>query len=386
MPIAVVEVHEMYFLSIEERRVLLRKLLPEARAVGVVEELRGWNWDRPPLSPIYEGKLSVYEVASQTCRSGQDLYSRRVLGLRSGPGGSQATHADALRAVARDVIVQAKRLILEYGPNCLSALVGLGEGSYKEIGWNVTKRDGDRLDMTVPDKAILLNMAGNLAVPVHHEANGLMPKAGTNNDDVVSSLEKEIGVNIETHGQMKSLGLVSPPRWGVKAGADRSGAAVQLVRQHTARRIVSVVEEVLTRYPKLGRDALLCAALPVMVEYRLDGSLLGLAKRLTVDILSVGERIPTVVKFGPKKESHRLAVTGYAMVIESLWECPINIGCVASVSLAKGRVIVERDLYVIGDELRQQFIESRDERARLVEEEIDPGLCMECQSGCRFCG
>ncbi len=52
------------------------------------------------------------------------------------------------------------------------------------------------------------------------------------------------------------------------------------------------------------------------------------------------------------------------------------------VGLARGRVTVERDLHVIGDELRQLFIEARDERTRLVEEGIDPGLCVECNDGC----
>ncbi|RLC95739.1 MAG: type I-A CRISPR-associated protein Cas4/Csa1, partial [Chloroflexi bacterium] len=44
----------MYFLSEQEKRLLLRRLLPQARDRGIAEELRGWNWDKPPLSPIYD--------------------------------------------------------------------------------------------------------------------------------------------------------------------------------------------------------------------------------------------------------------------------------------------------------------------------------------------
>ncbi len=57
----------MYFLSDEEKRLLLRRLAPQARERGVAEELRGWNWDKPPLSPIFETRLGVYEVAGHYC-------------------------------------------------------------------------------------------------------------------------------------------------------------------------------------------------------------------------------------------------------------------------------------------------------------------------------
>ena len=47
-----------------------------------------------------------------------------------------------------------------------------------------------------------------------------------------------------------------------------------------------------------------------------------------------------------------------------------------------GRVVVERDFHIIGDELRQMFIEERDEKMRVVAEEVDPGLPAACPSSC----
>ncbi|MEW6425294.1 MAG: CRISPR-associated protein Cas4 [Bacillota bacterium] len=45
----------MYFLTEEEKKHLLRGLLPRARETGVAEELRGWNWPQPPLARPGDG-------------------------------------------------------------------------------------------------------------------------------------------------------------------------------------------------------------------------------------------------------------------------------------------------------------------------------------------
>jgi CRISPR-associated protein Csa1 len=57
----------MYFPSDEERRYVQRRLLPDARQQGVVEDLRGWRWDRPPLQPVYGVPLGIYEIAGRYC-------------------------------------------------------------------------------------------------------------------------------------------------------------------------------------------------------------------------------------------------------------------------------------------------------------------------------
>ena len=77
-------------------------------------------------------------------------------------------------------------------------------------------------------------------------------------------------------------------------------------------------------------------------------------------------------------------MTGYALVLESLYERPVDVGCVVYARFVQGRVVIERDFHPIGDELRQWFIEERDEKARLVAEEIDPGLPSVCPKSCPF--
>ena len=57
------------------------------------------------------------------------------------------------------------------------------------------------------------------------------------------------------------------------------------------------------------------------------------------------------LKFGPRERFHRLTTTGYALVLESLFERPVDVGCVVYARVVQGRVVVERDFHVIGDEL-----------------------------------
>lgn len=72
----------MYFPSEDEKKRLLRGLLPKARKLDIPDELRRWNWHRAPLEPIYDVKIALYEVAGKYCSSGRDVYLRRVLGVK----------------------------------------------------------------------------------------------------------------------------------------------------------------------------------------------------------------------------------------------------------------------------------------------------------------
>jgi len=65
---------------------------------------------------------------------------------------------------------------------------------------------------------------------------------------------------------------------------------------------------------------------------------------------------------------------GYALVMEALHEYPVNLGCLVYVDFKGDRMIVRKDIHIIDDELRQWFIEERDEKMRMIYEEIDPGF------------
>ena len=175
---------------------------------------------------------------------------------------------------------------------------------------------------------------------------------------------------------------VESPAAGDRSAAAGLTAAVQLVWGFERRRIAARLEATLARQPRIGADALVAAALPVTVGRRLDGRYLGLAAEVAVDAVGFPEPVAFALRYGAPQPWHRLAPTGHALVLEALHETPVNLGAVVYVTLADGQVGIARDLFVIDDELRQSFIDARDERARLVEEEIDPGLPAVCPESC----
>ncbi|MBI2863655.1 MAG: type I-A CRISPR-associated protein Cas4/Csa1 [Chloroflexi bacterium] len=299
----------MYFLTEEERRYVLRKPVPEAREQGVAGELRGWNWHQPPLSPIYESPLGIYEIAGKYCSTGRDVYLRRVLGLKRPPNQPMVEGATLHRTLA-ELILASKRIIYNLGVGCL-----------------------DQLSAVRPDRDPLASAQGLTAAAT----SGLRAK--------VDSL-----MSFERH------------------------------------RIVARVQDVLARQPYVGADSLVAQALPVTVEQRLDGTFLGLSAHLSADAFNFAEPTVLDIKFGSRETFHRLTTTGYALVMESVYEFPVNLGCIVYVSFREGRVILERDFHRVDDELRQWFIDERDERMRMVEEQIDPGVGQVCGELCPYHG
>jgi CRISPR-associated protein Csa1 len=296
----------MYFLAEEEKRLLLRKLLPQARDKGVVPELRGWNWDKPPLSPVYGVRLAMYEIAGKYCPTARDLYLRRVLGVKK-PATVRMLEGSLLHQFLCDLIVQAKRTIYNHGTRCLDEL----------------KR------LTAP---------------------------ALDRPDVVGDAEQQSALEQK----------------------------VSALWEYEHSRIVTRVQEILARQPHVGVDALVALALPVTVEQRLDGGFLGLSAHLSADAFVFSEPMLVDLKFGARQDFHRLGTAGYALVMESLYEYPVNVGCVVYASFKDGGLQIQRDFHVIDDELRQWFIEERDEKMRMVEEEIDPGVAYDCPEYCSY--
>jgi CRISPR-associated protein Csa1 len=298
----------MYFLSQEERRLLLRKLLPEARRNEVYPELRGWKWTDPPLAPVYEARLGLYEIAGQYCSTGRDVYLRRVLKVKAPPNRAMIRGLVLHRAVA-GLMLEAKRAIYREGvEECLRALEPLARP----------------------------------------------------NDHVWG----ELAIHLQEEEELRHQ--------------------VQILWDFEYHRVMSRVQDVLARQPHVGPDSLVALALPVTLEQKLDGRFLGLSAHLSADAFLFSEPMMMDMKFSRRRDFHRLTTTGYSLVMESIYEYPINVGCVVYVRFTGDRVVVERDFHPIDDELRSWFIEDRDERMHMVEEEIDPGLMAECYEHCPY--
>ena len=317
----------MYFLTDEEKKRLLKDYLPRSREMPSAEELRGWNWHQPPLSAVYDQKLAIYEVANAYCSSSRDLYLRRVDGIKAGPNVAMI-RGKVFHDILVQVLVRAKRLIYEKGV-----------GGYREILQELSR---------------------------HPELSG----------------------QGETGSKWSELKLaVQPGQLSEEDFEDLKNKAF-LIAEFENARIISRLQEVLVKQPYIGVDSLVALTLPVVLEQKLDGSFLGLSSYLSADAFTFSEPMILDLKFGKPQKFHRLATTGYAMVMESVYEFPVNIGCIVYAEFKGDRLLVQKDMHIIDDELRQWFVEERDEKMRMVYEELDPGLgnCYETCPYLMHCG
>lgn len=300
----------MYFLTDEERQKLLKGILPKSRSIEVAQELRGWNWHQPPLEPVYEVTLAVYEVAGKYCSTGRDVYLRRVQRVCGTPN-KDMIMGSAFHETLANILVRAKRLVYTHGVDRLcDILKGLQE----------------------PAEAIVEKRKCDLST-----------------EDYTELVRRVIAI----HG-------------------------------FEVARLATRIQEAVAKQPYIREDSLVSTAIPVMVEQRLDGSFLGLSQMLSVDAFVLPEPMIMDLKYGEPRKFHRLGTTGYALVMESLYEYPVNLGCIVYLSFNGDRITISKDIHIIDDELRQWFIEERDQKARMVYEEIDPGIAKDCYPTCPF--
>jgi CRISPR-associated protein Csa1 len=143
------------------------------------------------------------------------------------------------------------------------------------------------------------------------------------------------------------------------------------------------LREALGQFPRIKTDALVAQVLPVTLGAMLDGAFLGLSRCLSTDLLNLGEPCILNVIFNDQKRTfHPLTLAGYALVLEAVHEFPVDVGVTVYANLEDDRLHIERDFTVIGDELRMEFIETRDEKQRMVADELDPGPCESCEEWC----
>jgi CRISPR-associated protein Csa1 len=324
-------VETMYFLTEEERRWVLKGLAPRARANGVAEELRGWNWPNPPLASPGDGvRLSVSEVASRYCPNGRDVYLRRVAHAKAVATGEMAA-GSFYHAVVTSTMVLAKSLIYTCGvagaAEVVRRLRALGEDG---LPWEV----GLEVPQTPAMQTFEQSQAGGQRRPAAPSA--------------------DVEVN-------------------ARALASFEGG-----------RLAARLEQALASQPYIGADALANSVVPVVTEQRLDGSFLGLSRHLSTDALFLGEPMVVDVKFGRPEDFHRLTTAGYALVLESLHEYPVDLGCIVYCQFKGGRPVVQRELHLIDDEVRQWFIEERDQKLAMVRDQWDPGIPSGCRASCQF--
>jgi len=306
----------VYFFSEEERKYLLKKLMPISRDKGIAEELRGWNWESTELSPPHDIMMGVWEVSDKYCVTNRDVYLRHVHKVNV-PANEDMVAGRIYHQAVSELYSRAKRLIYAQG----------------------------------------LGICTSLA------------------DVLMEHLPEAV---LEAEQQMAHIG-------GTESTARDTAENLRKLWYFEVSRIVSSIYNCLGKYRHINDDSLINHALPFVLEHKLDGKYLGLSSNLSADAINMGGMLICDLKTGTKRDFHRLSVAGYALVYESLYEVPINIGCTVYLSFPKNHptLHIERDFFIISDEVRQWFIEERDEKQDMIFYEKDPGKC-KYPGSCRY--
>jgi len=145
------------------------------------------------------------------------------------------------------------------------------------------------------------------------------------------------------------------------------------------------VDQAAAKYPHADVDSIVSVAVPPVVERKVDGSLVGLSRELSVDIYTPFNAIADL-KTGEVREFHPYAATGYALAMEAEEGVPVDFGFVVYVRIEPPRMVPSFRLryFVIGDELRREFLELRDEAYAVVSVGRDPGRPPRCPDYCPY--
>ncbi len=118
------------------RRLMLRtikRLYYYARNDPVDIELRGWNWDKPPIKPRAYLGLGVYEVANKYCPTRRDVWLRRKIGIKPKTTDPLNT-GKKIHTIFNTAIRQVNKLIAQGYPGWLV---------YEELMYRVKKLLGE---------------------------------------------------------------------------------------------------------------------------------------------------------------------------------------------------------------------------------------------------
>jgi CRISPR-associated protein Csa1 len=160
----------------------------------------------------------------------------------------------------------------------------------------------------------------------------------------------------------------------------------RIVWEYVLANAESRFREAISSQPYSVEEDMIMTAAPFMIEHKISGNLIGCSGILSVDCYDYLHNIIFDIKTGVKKGDfnfYRLYATGYALVFESVYEVPVDIGGTVFLNFKDDRLLVERDLFHINDDLRSWWIEERDKKSEMVYEEKDPGIA-QCEGRCMY--
>jgi len=122
----------------------------------------------------------------------------------------------------------------------------------------------------------------------------------------------------------------------------------------------------------------------LFTEYRVDGTVLGLARNLRVDGLAEGG-VVVEVKHGRPQYFHKHALAGYALALEANLEVPFDYGVLIYFT-CNGGVGVGWEPVYLSTTLRREFLERRDELIDVLVSGREPPRAANCPEACPYRG
>jgi len=147
----------------------------------------------------------------------------------------------------------------------------------------------------------------------------------------------------------------------------------------------SKIDAVLSKYRFINQESLVNEVLPSISEKKVDGSLVGFSKELSVDIYTPFNAIADI-KTGDIRNFHRHILAAYALAIESSERIAVDFGMIIYVKTDLERQVpyFKIDYFIIGDELRIEALEFRDKSFEILTVAKDPGKPLQCPDYCPY--
>ncbi|WEU40295.1 MAG: type I-A CRISPR-associated protein Cas4/Csa1 [Candidatus Odinarchaeum yellowstonii] len=300
--------------DIDKRIKLLRQELYQR---PISDELRGWNYDKPPIQPFSETiRFGVGELAARYCETLRDIYLKRVLNVKP-PANIKMVTGVALHEVIKNVFFEVKKFI-----------------------YNNPEATG-------------LDLLNELIVKNTEIAENSINKS----ENVICKLDSD--KRQELHK---------------KCVATYNFLVIQASAKY---------DQTLSKYRFAESDSIVNITIPPVAERKVDGAFIGLSSELSVDVYTPYNAIIDI-KTGEMRKFHPLTAAGYALATECGENTPMDYGFIVYLKFDRKTPSFITKYFIVGDELRREFIEIRDEATQIVEEGNDPGMPAKCPDYCPY--
>ncbi|MEM0233538.1 MAG: type I-A CRISPR-associated protein Cas4/Csa1 [Candidatus Nezhaarchaeales archaeon] len=152
-----------------------------------------------------------------------------------------------------------------------------------------------------------------------------------------------------------------------------------------ARTYSVALDRALSRSAYMALESLVAAVAPLITEFPIDGSPIGLSRTLRVDAF-LPPSLLVEIKSRRPSPIYELSLVGYAMAFESNYEIPVNYGILVYVDVNSDsrRIFVRPSIIPMTSKARSEFIELRDRRKEMLIYGEVPRVAERCSSECPY--